>query len=138
MIWFIVFNATFSNISALSWRPDWVVEEAGENHQTTDQRTIFHGENMLHFDEKWWWCPLYTRLCTCFLSWTFFYSASSLKQQFVCRHVVPLRHIILIPSQPVFVFAPQCCVLSEYLTNTNFIVWLKGSKELKKIGNSVM
>ena len=68
----------------------------------------------------------------------FFYSASSLKQQFVCRHVVPLRHIILIPSQPVFVFAPQCCVLSEYLTNTNFIVWLKGSKELKKIGNSVM
>ena len=71
LIWFIVFNATFSNISAISWWPVWVVEEAGENHQTTDQWTIFHGENMLHFNEKWWWCPLYTRLCTCFLSWIF-------------------------------------------------------------------
>jgi hypothetical protein len=32
---FIVFNATFSNISAISWRPVLVVEEAGvtgENH----------------------------------------------------------------------------------------------------------
>jgi hypothetical protein len=34
--WFIVFNATFSNISATSWRPVLVVEEAGvpgENHR---------------------------------------------------------------------------------------------------------
>jgi hypothetical protein len=34
---FIVFNATFSNISAISWLPILVVEEAGipgENHQT--------------------------------------------------------------------------------------------------------
>ena len=33
--WLIVFNATFSNISAISWRPVLVVEEAGvlgENH----------------------------------------------------------------------------------------------------------
>ena len=29
-----------------------------------------------------------------------FYSASSLKQQSAGRHVAPLRHIILIPSQP--------------------------------------
>ena len=28
-IWFFVFNATFSNISAISWRPVLVVEEAG-------------------------------------------------------------------------------------------------------------
>jgi hypothetical protein len=36
LIDFIVFNATFSNISAISWRPDLVVEEAGvagENHR---------------------------------------------------------------------------------------------------------
>jgi hypothetical protein len=32
-----------------------------------------------------------------------FYSASSLKQQSVGRHVAPLGHIFLIPSQPVFV-----------------------------------
>jgi hypothetical protein len=34
--WFIVFNATFSNIAAISWRPVLVVEEAGvsgENHE---------------------------------------------------------------------------------------------------------
>jgi len=33
---FIVLNATFINISAISWRPDLVVEEAGvpeENHR---------------------------------------------------------------------------------------------------------
>ena len=35
-----------------------------------------------------------------------FYSASSLKQQSVDRHVAPLWYIILIPSQPVFAFSP--------------------------------
>ena len=34
------------------------------------------------------------------------YSASSLKQQFAGRHVAPLEHIILIPSQPVFALSP--------------------------------
>jgi hypothetical protein len=36
LILFLVFNATFGNISAISWRPALVVEEAGEpgeNHQ---------------------------------------------------------------------------------------------------------
>ena len=36
LILFLVFNATFSNISAISWRPDLVVEDAGvpgENHR---------------------------------------------------------------------------------------------------------
>jgi cell division septal protein FtsQ len=35
--WFLVFNATFSNISAISWRPVLVLEEAGvpgENHRS--------------------------------------------------------------------------------------------------------
>jgi len=35
-----------------------------------------------------------------------FYSASSLKHQSACRHVAPLGHIILIPSQPVFALTP--------------------------------
>jgi hypothetical protein len=35
-----------------------------------------------------------------------FYSANSLKQQFAGRHVAPLEHIILIPSQPVFALSP--------------------------------
>jgi hypothetical protein len=36
MYFFIVFNAIFCNISAISWRPVLVVEEAGvpgDNHQ---------------------------------------------------------------------------------------------------------
>jgi hypothetical protein len=36
LVWFLVFNATFSNISAISWRPVLVVEKAGvprENHR---------------------------------------------------------------------------------------------------------
>ena len=37
---------------------------------------------------------------------------SSLKQQSVGRHVTPLRHIILIPSQLVFTLTPYCCMLS--------------------------
>ena len=35
-----------------------------------------------------------------------FYSASSLKQQYTGRHVAPLGHIILIPSQPVLALSP--------------------------------
>ena len=33
VIFFVCFNATFNNISAISWRPVLVVEEAGENHR---------------------------------------------------------------------------------------------------------
>jgi hypothetical protein len=35
-----------------------------------------------------------------------FCSARSLKQQSTGRHVAPQRHIILIPSQPVFALSP--------------------------------
>ena len=35
-----------------------------------------------------------------------FYSASSLKQHSVSRHVAPLWHIIVIQSQPVFALTP--------------------------------
>jgi len=35
-----------------------------------------------------------------------FYSASSMKQPFAGRHVAPLGHIILIPSQLVFALPP--------------------------------
>ena len=60
------------------------------------------------------------------LSWIF-NSASSLKQQSADRYVAPSGHIILIPIQPVIVFAlalsPYCCVLSGEATNTNFIVF---------------
>jgi len=47
---------------------------------------------------RWWWCLLFTYLD--------FYSAISLKQYSMSRHVSPLRHIILIASQPVFALTP--------------------------------
>ena len=37
--------------------------------------------------------------------------------------IAPLGHIILIPSQPVFVLSPFCCVFSVEATNTNFVVF---------------
>jgi len=51
-----------------------------------------------------------------------FYNASSLRHQSAGRHVAPLGHIFLIPSQPVFALSYLCCVLSRETTNTNFIV----------------
>jgi len=32
LVWFIVFNVTFNNISIISWRSVLLVEETGENH----------------------------------------------------------------------------------------------------------
>jgi len=50
------------------------------------------------------------------------YKASSQKQQFAGRHVAPLRHIMLILSQPVFALTPWSCVVSREAANTNFII----------------
>ena len=41
VIWFIVLNATFSIISAISWRPVLVVEEAGEPPTMSKQLVNF-------------------------------------------------------------------------------------------------
>ena len=51
------------------------------------------------------------------------FSASLLKQQSAGRHVEPLGHNILIPSQPVFALTPERCVLSGEATNTNVKVF---------------
>jgi len=52
------------------------------------------------------------------------YNASSLKQLSVGRHVPPLGHIILIPSQTVFDFTPECCMISGEALTTNCIVFV--------------
>jgi hypothetical protein len=44
------------------------------------------------------------KVCGFIHSWTF--TVLSLKQQSVGGHVAALRHIILIPSQPVFALSP--------------------------------
>jgi len=47
MVWFMVFNATFNNISVISWWSVLLVEETGvpgENHQTVAShwKTLSH------------------------------------------------------------------------------------------------
>ena len=69
----VLFN-TNSNLSAISWQEQ-------VNFQWDDNEVRFVLDQRAEFD---------------------FYSASSLKQHSTDRHVAPLRHIILIPSQPVF------------------------------------
>jgi hypothetical protein len=63
-----------SNFSAILWQEK-------VNFQWDDDESALYQTNMLNW---------------------YLYSASSLKQQFAGRHVAPLGHIILIPSQPVF------------------------------------
>jgi hypothetical protein len=68
-----------------------------------------------------------------------FYSANSLKQQSADGYVAPLRHIVLIPSQSVFVLSPyKCCVLNGEATNKNVIVFgLTWSIHLTQIQQSL-
>ena len=80
------------NFSALSWREQ-------VNYQLDDDEVRFVLDQPAGLD---------------------FYSASSLKQQSVDKHVVPPGHIILISRQPVFALSPLCCMLSEEATNINF------------------
>ena len=66
-----------------------------------EQWLLYHDKNKLDFhDDVCFVLDQHTELN--------FYSASSLKQQSLDRHVAPLGHIILIPSQPVF--TPQCLI----------------------------
>jgi hypothetical protein len=47
MVWFIVFNATFNNISVISWRLGLLVEETGvpeDNHRPVARRWLFSFE----------------------------------------------------------------------------------------------
>ena len=67
---------------------------------------------------RWWWGPF----CSRPTRWVRFCCASSMKQQSWDWHVAPLGHLILIPSRPVFVLSPSCCVLSGEAKDTNFIV----------------
>jgi hypothetical protein len=60
-----------------------------------------------------------------------FYSASSPKQHSVGRHITLLRHIIPIPSQPVFTLSHQCCMTSRKATSINFMVFGKTRSELE-------
>jgi hypothetical protein len=51
-----------------------------------------------------------------------FYSASSLKKQSAGRHIGPLGHIILIPSQPVFAFSHQLFLRTRVDTGIIFFI----------------
>ena len=60
---------------------------------------LFHGKNKLIYNDEV--CSVLDQHAE-----LDFYSASSLKQQSADKHVAPLWHIILIPSQPVCALSP--------------------------------
>ena len=70
----LLFDANAAIFSAISWREQ-------VNFQWDDDEVVFVLDQQAELD---------------------FYSASSLKQQSVSRHVALLHHIIPIPSLPVF------------------------------------
>ena len=76
--WVIVVYGQFNDFSAISWREQ-------VNYQWDDDEVRFVLDQHAELD---------------------FNSSSSLKQQSTGRHVAPLGHIILIPSQPVFALSP--------------------------------
>jgi hypothetical protein len=74
----VLLNANSAIFSAIFWREQ-------VNLQWADDKVRFVLDQHAEFD---------------------LYSASSQKQQSAGRHVAPLGHIILIPSQPVFALSP--------------------------------
>ena len=93
--WVIVVYRQFSNFSAISWRGQ-------VNFQWDDDEVRFVPDQHAKLD------------C---------YSASSLKQQPAVRHVAPLWHIILIPSQPVFLLNDACLAEKQDIPIFLSLVW---------------
>ena len=81
------FNASFI------WVSEWLLFNAN-----SAIFQLYHGENRSIFNEIRFVLDQHAELD--------FHRASSLKQQSAGRHVAPLGHIILIPSQSVFAFSP--------------------------------
>jgi len=92
--WVIVVLLNMSNFTAISW---WIYIRWNGN----DLRVLLDQHAKLNL-----------------------YSASSMTQHYAGRHVAPLWHIILIPSQTVCVLMPFYCVLSGEITNTNVFVFV--------------
>jgi hypothetical protein len=81
LLWgWLLFNANSAIFSAISWR-----EQVNFQWDDDYDEVRFVPDQAAELD---------------------FYNASSLKQQSAGRHVAPLGHIILIPSQPVFALSP--------------------------------
>jgi hypothetical protein len=82
---------------------------------------LYHGENKLIVNELTMKSDLYY---TNTLTVVGFYIASSLKQQSVDRHVTPLRHIILIWSQPVGMNLGALIITACFFYfNILFVIW---------------
>ena len=48
LFFFMVFNVTFNNISAISWRSVLLVEETGENHRPVASHCQTLSHNVVH------------------------------------------------------------------------------------------
>jgi hypothetical protein len=69
-------QASFTRIYIFHWVSEWLLFNG-----KWAILHLYHGQNKLD-SMKWWWCPIFI------------------------KHVPPLGHIILIPSQPFFALSP--------------------------------
>ena len=56
LVWFMVFNAIFNNISVISWQSVLLVEETGvprENHQPVASHCQTFSPNVVHLALSW-------------------------------------------------------------------------------------
>jgi hypothetical protein len=119
----MMFNATFNNISVISWRSVLLVEETGVSGEN-NRPDASHWQTLSHFqwdddDEVRFVLDQHAELD--------FYSASSLKQQFAVRHVAPLGHIIEneknSESAPRRITWADCHHLVSVVSITHFLSW---------------
>jgi hypothetical protein len=98
------------------YHESWGSERLLFNVKSAIWQLYHRGENKLH-SMRWWWCLI----CTRPTHLVGLYSANSLKQHSMGRHVISLRHFILILIQPVFDFTPYSCMCNGKAENTNLI-----------------
>ena len=79
-----------------------------------------------YFSMRWWWSPLCNRPTRLVGSLVVVHGNNSPRvahgNKSADRQFAPLRHIILIPNQPICSFTLQCCVLIGLAANTHFLI----------------
>jgi len=86
-----IFQIYHNKLILNEWLINWCLASSEQFFSNIMMRTNY-------ISIRWWWFLL----CT---SWIF-YSASSLNQQSAGRHITPLTHIILKPSEPIIDLTP--------------------------------
>jgi hypothetical protein len=95
------------------YHESWGSERLLFNVKSAIWQLYHRGENKLH-SMRWWWCLI----CTRPTHLVGLYSANSLKQHSMGRHVISLRHFILI-----LLLIPACVMVKQKLPILYSLVW---------------